>query len=40
MNDVLETYIEKYTELELGMRELINRPGNSLCAQGRPCDAQ
>jgi len=33
MNDVLKTYIEKYTELELGMRELINRPGNSLCAQ-------
>jgi hypothetical protein len=33
MNDVLKTYIEKYTELELGMRELINRKGNSLCAQ-------
>ncbi len=33
MNDVLKNYIEKYTELELGMRELINRKGNSLCAQ-------
>lgn len=33
MNDALKTYIEKYTELELGMRELINRTGNSLCAQ-------
>ena len=33
MNDALKTYIEQYTELELGMRELINRKGNSLCAQ-------
>ncbi len=33
MNDALKSYIERYTELELGMRELINRKGNSLCAQ-------
>jgi hypothetical protein len=33
MTDALKTYIEQYTELELGMRELINRKGNSLCAQ-------
>ena len=33
MNAALKVYIEKYIELELGMRELINRPGNSLCAQ-------
>jgi hypothetical protein len=33
MNDALKTYIEHYTELEAGMRELINRKGNSLCAQ-------
>ncbi|MEN7972982.1 MAG: hypothetical protein ABFR47_04015 [Verrucomicrobiota bacterium] len=33
MNDALKSYIEKYTKLELGMRELINRKGNSLCSQ-------
>jgi hypothetical protein len=33
MNDALASYIEKYTELELGMRELISRKGNSLCSQ-------
>ena len=33
MNAALKTYIAQYTELELGMRELINRKGNSLCAQ-------
>jgi hypothetical protein len=33
MNDALKSYIEQYTELEAGMRELINRKGNSLCAQ-------
>ena len=33
MNDILKTYIETYTELERGMRELINRKGNSLCSQ-------
>ena len=33
MNDALKTYIEQYIELELGMRELISRKGNSLCAQ-------
>ncbi len=33
MNDAFKSYIEQYTELELGMRELINRKGNSLCSQ-------
>ena len=33
MNHQLKSYIERYTELELGMRELINRKGNSLCSQ-------
>lgn len=33
MNEKLKTYIEQYTELELGMQELINRKGNSLCGQ-------
>ena len=33
MSDALKTFIEHYIELELGMRELINRKGNSLCAQ-------
>jgi hypothetical protein len=33
MNATLKTYIEQYTELELGMRELIGRKGNSLCGQ-------
>ena len=33
MNDTLKSYIAQYTELELGMRELINRKGNSLCSQ-------
>ena len=33
MNDALKSYIEKYTELEMGMRELIARKGNSLCSQ-------
>ncbi len=33
MNDPLKTYIEKYTQLEAGMRESIARKGNSLCAQ-------
>ncbi len=37
MNDALKTYIEKYTAVELGMRELINRKGNSLCAQCTRC---
>jgi len=33
MNVALKSYIEQYTELERGMRELINRKGNSLCSQ-------
>ena len=33
MNDKLKSYIQQYTELEAGMRELINRKGNSLCSQ-------
>ncbi len=33
MNDDLKSYIKQYTELELGMRELISRKGNSLCSQ-------
>jgi len=33
MNDALKSYIEHYTELERGMRELIARKGNSLCSQ-------
>ncbi len=37
MNDTLKTYIEQYTELELGMRALINRKGNSLCGQCTRC---
>ena len=37
MNDALKIYIERYTELELGMRELINRKGNSLCGQCTRC---
>lgn len=37
MNDALKIYIEQYTELELGMRELISRKGNSLCAQCTRC---
>ena len=37
MNDSLKSYIKQYTELELGMRELINRKGNSLCGQCTRC---
>lgn len=37
MNDALKNYIEQRTELELGMRELINRKGNSLCGQCTRC---
>jgi hypothetical protein len=33
MNDALKTYIAQYAELETGMREMINRKGNSLCSQ-------
>jgi hypothetical protein len=33
MNDQLKSYIEQYTELELGMRKLVNRKGNSICGQ-------
>lgn len=33
MNDSLKTYIEQYIELELGMRELVNRKGNSICGE-------
>lgn len=37
MNDTLKSYIEQYTELELGMRAMINRKGNSLCGQCTRC---
>ncbi len=37
MNNTLKTYIKQYTKLELGMRELINRKGNSLCGQCTRC---
>lgn len=33
MNDPLKSYIERYNELEAGMRKLIARAGNSLCSQ-------
>ena len=33
MTDALKTLIEQYAELECGVQELINRKGNSLCAQ-------
>jgi hypothetical protein len=33
MNDQLKAYIERYTELEAAVRELIARKGNSLCSQ-------
>ena len=33
MTDQLESFIQHYTELEAGVRELIARKGNSLCAQ-------
>ncbi len=37
MNDDLKNYIQRYTELETGMRKLINRKGNSLCGQCTRC---
>jgi hypothetical protein len=37
MTKALKNYITQYTELELGMRELINRKGNSLCGQCTRC---
>lgn len=37
MTDALKNYIKQYTELEIGMRELINRKGNSLCGQCTRC---
>lgn len=37
MTDALKNYIKQYTELETGMRELINRKGNSLCGQCTRC---
>ncbi|MEE9367385.1 MAG: hypothetical protein V3V05_00825 [Pontiella sp.] len=37
MNDALKSYIEQYNILEAGMRELINRKGNSLCGQCTRC---
>jgi len=33
MTDQLKSFIEWYTELEAGVRELIARKGNSLCSQ-------
>jgi hypothetical protein len=37
MTDALKTYITQYNVLEHGMRELINRKGNSLCGQCTRC---
>lgn len=37
MTDALKTYINQYTVLEHGMRELIDRKGNSLCGQCTRC---
>lgn len=37
MNEALNKFIKHYSELEIGMRELINRKGNSLCGQCTRC---
>ena len=33
MNDALKSYIEQYTELESGMRELVQKKASALCNQ-------
>lgn len=37
MNDTLQTYIKRYTELETGIRELISEKGQSLCGSCTRC---